>query len=177
MTTELPSSLLILLETEPNLAIVFTKLMSALGEILMCDRCFLYIRDPLQHQGKITHCWSIDGQETGWIGADWIEDPNLPEDPLMTIALRTSEAVFVDDVETAGPDIVNLRYEREVFQHRALIHAPIYSSDLLIGIVECSVFKVPRPWTSDDRALIAALQIKLAPVVLSYGRSVGLIAP
>lgn len=176
MTVGLPNSLLTLLETEQDLNVVFMKLMPLLGEILACDRCFLYIRDPIQSQGQITHCWSNDGQEEGWIGADWIEDPTTLADPLMTIALSTPEAVFVEDIETVESDIVDLSYEREVFQHRALIHAPIYYNDALVGVLECSVFDYPRQWTSNDRALITALQTKLSPLVLSYGRSMGIIA-
>ncbi len=160
--TNFPEGLARLFE-QPESTPLFATLMSALAEVLPCDRCFLYQRDPVQGQGTITHCYSKDGQADQWIGADWLEDSNAPQDPLMTIALRIPEAVFVNDVETAGANIVNLEYEREVFRHRALIHAPLYHDSLLIGILECSVFDAPRQWTEADRCIIANLQTLLAP--------------
>ncbi|MBW4470127.1 MAG: GAF domain-containing protein [Stenomitos rutilans HA7619-LM2] len=161
--------------TEPD--DLFTALVSTLGTVLPCDRCFLYLREPTQNRGVITHCWSRDGRAAAWIGADWLEDPTAPEDPLMTIALRTPIAVFVDDVETAGSDVVDLTYEREKFQHRALVHAPIDHDGLLIGILECSIFEQPRVWTERDRHLIACLQKKLAEPASAYIKQYNLFQP
>ena len=152
--------------TEPGA--LFTALMPALGSTLPCDRCFLYLREPAQQQGVITHCWSRDGQATAWIGANWLEDPTAPQDPLMTIALRTPVAVFVDDIETAGSDVVDRLYEREKFRHQALVHAPIYHNQALIGILECSMIDQPRIWTEIDRQLIACLQTKLTTPTKVY---------
>ena len=142
-----------------------TEMLRILGDVLPCDRCFLYVRDPATATGKITHCWSVDGQTEDWVGADWLEDPSAPIDPLMTLALADPTAVFVADIETAGEQVVNLAYEQQVFRHRALIHAPIYDADSLIGILECSVFQAPRVWTDRDRQLIRQLQQTLPPLV------------
>jgi GAF domain-containing protein len=147
---------------------LLTALLPALGEVLPCDRCFLYLREPTQSLGIITHCWSRDGRAAAWMGADWLEDPTAPQDPLMTIALRTPVAVFVDDIETASDEVVDRAYEREKFQHRALVHAPLYQGNQLIGILECSIFARPRRWTEDDRQLIATLQTKLVAPVTTY---------
>jgi GAF domain-containing protein len=47
---------------------LFTALMPALGEVLPCDRSFLYLREPVKQHGIITHCWARDGrQRTGWV--------------------------------------------------------------------------------------------------------------
>ncbi len=147
---------------------LLTALLPALGEAMPCDRCFLYLREPTQNRGTITHCWSRDGRAAAWIGADWLEASNLPQDTLMTIALRTPIAVFVDDIETASDDVIDRTYEREKFQHRALVHAPLYQDNQLIGILECSVFAQPRRWRARDRQLIAFLQTKLAAPVSAY---------
>ena len=155
-------------EVEPDA--VFMALMPALGAVLQCDRCFLYLREPTKGQGKITHCWARDGRAAEWIGADWLENPKAPQDPLMTIALRTPVAVFVEDIETTGSDVVDRAYEREIFQHRALVHAPIYLDEALIGVLECSVFETPRVWTEGDRQLIAHLQAKLTAPAQAYIR-------
>ncbi|XHX77898.1 MAG: GAF domain-containing protein [Stenomitos frigidus ULC029] len=147
---------------------LFPALMPALGAVLPCDRCFLYLREPIKNQGIITHCWARDGRAAEWLGADWLEGANAPPDPLMTIALQTPIAVFVEDIETAGSEVVDRAYERETFQHRALVHAPIYLNDALIGILECSVFDTPRVWSEDDRQLIAHLQAKLMAPAQAY---------
>ena len=147
---------------------LFTALMPALGEVLRCDRCFLYLREPTKGQGRITHCWARDGRAAEWIGAAWLEDPTAPQDPLMTIALQTPVAVFVEDIETASSAVVDRAYEREKFRHRALVHAPIYLKDALIGVLECSMFEIPRAWSEGDRQLIAALQAKLTSPAQAY---------
>ena len=165
---EMPPGLEQLFERDLEPDALLTALLPALGELLPCDRCFLYLRDPFKGQGSITHCWALDGCTAGWIGADWLEGPNAPPDPLMTIALRTPVAVFVEDIETAGNEVVDRTYERAIFQHRALVHAPIYFNDTLIGILECSVFKTPRAWSKDDRHLIAALQARLIAPTQAY---------
>ncbi len=168
MNENLPEALLWLFERQTAPNELLTALMPALGTVLRCDRCFLYLREPLKQTGRITHCWSRDGRADEWIGADWLEDPNALQDPLMTIALRTPEAIFVEDIETAGAEIVDRTYEREKFQHRALIHAPLYQGNVLLGILECSVFETPRVWAQSDCQLIATLQAKLvAPAVAS----------
>lgn len=164
----LPNTLRQLFENEVKPDRLLAALLPALGAMLPCDRCFLYLREPTTRQGKITHCWARDGREDEWLGADWLEDPNAPQDPLMTIALRTPVSVFVEDIETAGSDVVDRAYEREKFQHRALVHAPIYLNDALIGILECSVFEQPRVWTEGDRQLIAHLQNKLTAPTQAY---------
>ncbi|MBW4583151.1 MAG: GAF domain-containing protein [Tildeniella nuda ZEHNDER 1965/U140] len=177
MAEPLPDVLIQLFENDVEPDSFLTALMPALGAMLPCDRCFLYLREPTTGQGKITHCWARDGREADWLGADWLEDPTAPQDPLMTIALRTPLAVFVDDIETAGSDVVDRAYEREKFQHRALVHAPIYLNDTLIGILECSVFEQPRVWTEGDRQLIAHLQTKLAAPTQAYIHHLNLPSP
>jgi GAF domain-containing protein len=103
------------------------------------------------------------------LGSDWIEEIDIAtKDPLMLLAFRTPEAVFVEDIETAGSDILNLTYEQEYFGHRALIHAPIYHEGQLFGILEPCVFETPRVWTDSDRAIIAEVQTRLAPLAAVY---------
>ncbi|PSB23437.1 GAF domain-containing protein [Stenomitos frigidus] len=168
MRERLPDALGQLFEGAVEPDALFTALMPALGEVLPCDRCFLYLREPTTGLGMITHCWARDRRAAEWLGADWLEGPNAPPDPLMTIALRTPVAVFVEDIETVGSDVVDRAYERVIFQHRALVHAPIYFNTALIGIVECSVFETPRVWSEGDRQLIAALQAKLTAPTQAY---------
>ena len=154
---------------ENDLDASFKAAMAVLCQLLQCDRCFLYIRDPETSKGRITHCYCVDSTYENLIGATWIEEENIAaKDPLMALAFRTSEAVFVEDIEAAGAEIVNLPYEREVFKHRALIHAPIYWNGKLYGIVEPCIFEQPKVWTETDRQIISSLQTRLAPLVFQY---------
>ena len=102
-------------DNEPDA--VFTALMPALCEVLQCDRCFLYLRNPQTCVGKITHCWAQDARWQDLTGSDWIEETELIEkDPLMAIAFRTPEAVFVEDILTAGSETLNLASLAGVFR-------------------------------------------------------------
>lgn len=153
---------------------LFTALMPALCEVLNCDRCFLYIRNPEIAQGKITHCYCTSPEWNDLTGESWDEeDENITaKDPLMALAYRTPEAIFVDDIETAGSDLVNREYEQDFFKHRALIHAPIYCNGQFCGVLEPCVFHQPRPWTEHDRQLVAAVQARLAPLVSKYLKTI-----
>jgi GAF domain-containing protein len=143
---------------------VFDAVMPVLCDALSADRCFLYLRDGKTGRGGTVASWSADER-----GAD-MRRPFAPEiddlfviDPMMGIASRDPEALFIADVETAGSEILNLEFERD-FGHRALIHAPVYDEGQLIGILEPCAFGDPHPWTEEDRSLTAAVQERLGPV-------------
>ncbi len=145
---------------------ICTDLMSALCQLLDCDRCFLYVRRPKTGQGRITHCYSRSSEYPDLTGGEWVEEGDVAaKDPLMAIAFRTPEAVFVEDIETAGAEVLNLDYEREGFGHRALIHAPIYHDGELCGILEPCVFGQPRDWTEGDRQITALVQEKVGNLI------------
>jgi hypothetical protein len=36
---------------------VFSALVPALGEVLNCDRVFLYLRNPETQRGRVPYCW------------------------------------------------------------------------------------------------------------------------
>jgi len=127
LSGKLPVEIEAIFGTDQSSDAVFAALMPALCSVMKCDRCFLYIRNPQTAQGRITHCYSHSPDFPNLVGANWVEEGDIAaKDPLMAIAFRVPEAVFVDDIETAGAEVVNLPYEREVFGHRALIHAPVY---------------------------------------------------
>ncbi len=161
------------IEQDPNA--LFTALMPTLCETLSCDRCFLYLRNPKTTQGAITHCYSRSAEFADLTGLTFIEEGEIAaNDPLMALAFRTPEAVFVDDIETVSEAVVNVVYEREAFGHRALIHAPIYHEGQLYGILEPCVFKHSREWTSYDRSIIDLVQQRSAPVAFQYLHQYGL---
>ncbi len=151
---------------------VFDALMPPLCVALGADRCFLYLRDPATGRGGTVASWSVDAK---WPDARSAFSPE-PEDlftldPMMGIASRDPAALLIEDIETAGPEILNVEFEREGFGHRALIHAPIYDEGELIGILEPCAFGDPHPWTEDDRVLTAGVQARLGPIAGAWLRA------
>jgi GAF domain-containing protein len=166
----LPSNLQTVLETNDEAEAVFSALLPALGEALQCDRCFLYLRNPNNKMGKVTHCWRRNSQIPEVIDPDWKKEPeSLPdEDPLFAAALHAKPTIFVEDVETASPNVVNRAFEQANFGHRALIHAHLRQNGLLWGILQPCIFGHPRTWTDFDRSLIAQVEEKITPLAIAY---------
>jgi GAF domain-containing protein len=155
---------------------VFHALMPALAKTLACDRCLLFLREPHRKWSICAHGW-WDKPAHGFAREkSWRRQPaDLPKiDPMFAEALRNPIALFIDDIETAGPAVLNLEYERRDFGHRALIHAPIYHDGLCYGVLEPCSMERPQAWTAGDRALIAWVQRRLGPLAADY---VGMNAP
>jgi GAF domain-containing protein len=143
----------------------FDALMPAYCSAVAADRCFLYLRDASTGRGGTVACWSEDGRWPDMRG-EFVPEPAdlFTLDPMMGIAARQPEALFIDDIETAGPEVLNLEFEQRDFGHRALIHAPVYADGELVGILEPCTFGEPHAWSAADRELTAAVQERLGPV-------------
>jgi GAF domain-containing protein len=161
-------------ESEPDA--VFSALLPALGEVLQCHRCFLYLRNPQTKIGKIAYCWRRSDEYPDVTDSDWKEEPeSLPnEDPLFAAALRAQSSIFVEDVETANPEVVNRDFEAKNFGHRALIHAHLCQDGLLWGILQPCVFGQPRVWTDFDHCVIAQVEKKITPLAVAYVKAAGI---
>ncbi len=172
----LPEVLEKVLATESEPDAVFSALLPALGEVLQCDRCFLYLRNPETKIGKVPYCWRRSEQYPDVYDSDWKEEPeSLPnEDPLFAAALHTEPSIFVEDVETASPEVVNRDFEEKNFGHRALVHAHLCQDGLLWGILQPCVFGQPRVWTDFDRFVIAQIEKKLTPLAVAYVKAAGI---
>ena len=144
--------------------------MSVVGETLNADRCFIYVRQPDQERGRIAFCWRKDGSIPDVVQPNWQPDTtDLPqEDPLFRSALDSTKVIYVDDVKTAGPGVLNEAFENKTFGHRALIHAPIHGDGKLWGILQPCVFEQPRQWTDDEKVQIEAILPKLQPVIANF---------
>ena len=149
---------------------VFAALLPALGEVLQCERIFLYLRDPQTHIGKAAYCWCRSPEYPDVSDSEWKQEPEslASEDPLWAAAMRTEPSIFVEDVETASPQVVNKAFEQKNFGHRALIHAHLRCDGQLWGILQPCVFGKPRVWTEADRSIIGAVTEKLTPLAVSY---------
>lgn len=153
---------------QPNA--VFEALMPALGEFLQCDRCFLYLRDPHTRLGRVPVCWVRSSEIPTVYDPDWKPEPEtLPDDdPMFAAALRTDPSIFVEDVNTATPEVLNAKFERENFGHRALIHAHLCQEGQLWGVLQPSVFDRPRHWTDSEHKMMHELVQNLTPLAVIY---------
>ena len=171
---ELPDNLKHILQMHRRPDEVFTELMPALVHTLQCDRCFLYLRHPKTRWARHAYCWRAD-ETLPDVTEDWLqENPAELEDrdPLFAASLRGEPSIFVDDVETADPDVVNLEYERQHYGHRALIHGHIYETQGedqgLWGVLQPCVFHQPRHWTQYDRSVILFTMEQITPLVIDH---------
>lgn len=169
----LPDVLETILATSSESDAVFSALLPALCEVLQCDRCFLYLRNPHTSIGRTPYCWLRSPQYPDVSTTEWVKEPeSLPkEDPLFAAALRTDPSVFVEDVETADPSVVNKSFEQREFGHRALVHAHLCQDGHMWGILQPCVFGQPRVWTEEEHSIITALTEKLAPLAVAYVQS------
>lgn len=146
---------------------ILETIVEQVGRHLDADRCFFYVRQPSQHHGRIAFQWRRDHSIPDVIQPDWQPDTtDLPqEDPLFRAALTLQPSVYVPDVETAGPDVLNRDFEHKTFGHRALIHAHVQADGRLWGILQPCVFGQVRTWTTDEQAYVEQqLPGLLAPI-------------
>jgi GAF domain-containing protein len=149
---------------------IFTAILPLIGEVLQCDRCFLYLRNPQTKLAKVAYCWRRNPEIPDITDLHWRLDPeSLPqEDPLFAAALRNDPSVYVEDIETASPEVVNQEFERQYMGHRALIHAHLCHNHQLWGILQPAVFGRTRVWLECDRAFVTQLENKLTPLAVTY---------
>ncbi|GAB3751405.1 GAF domain-containing protein [Spirosoma pomorum] len=161
-----------LIRIDHSPAHTLNQVVEIVGKTLEADRCFLYVRQPYQGRGRTAFCWrkNEDIPDKNTIQPDWQPDTDeLPvQDPLIRAGLALKPSVYVDDVETAGPDVLNRHFEEETFGHRALIHAHIQADQQLWGILQPCMFGQPRHWTIDEKTQIEAILPLLQPIVAAY---------
>ena len=97
----LPSPLDKIFADPSDLSIFFDRLMVGLIQLLGCDRCYLYLRDPKFHFCQIPHCHCTRPE---------IPDLSQTEkntesfyltksDPLLAAAFNCSSPIFIEDLE------------------------------------------------------------------------------
>lgn len=150
---------------------IATATLPVLGDVLSCDRCFLQVRHPQQRLYRI-FCWRRCDQYPDLSTAGWQpESAWEQDDPMFAAALRTAPSIFINDIETADPAVLNADFERENFGHRALIHAHIAKDGELWGILQPCVFEHPRLWNERDRWIIEQVIEQLRPLVVQIGKT------
>jgi GAF domain-containing protein len=148
---------------------ILVELVTAIANTLKVDRCFLYVRDPQTRLGQVACCYCRNTQVPDLSSNQWRMETELEaKDPLFAAALNCRASVYVEDVETASPEVVNRKYEAREFGHRALIHAHLCVEGKLWGILQPCVFEYPRQWTAADRQLIEKMVAQMIPLVQQY---------
>jgi len=144
--------------------------LAGLGQLLRCDRVFLYVRNPNAAMGRVPFCWRAQSSVPTIYDPAWKPEPSslAVEDPMFAAALNAQPSIFVDDVERAGPEVLNREFERKTFGHRALVHAHLCSEQMLWGVLQACIFDTPRAWSQSDRHLIDQAVAWLTPLTLEY---------
>lgn len=174
----IPDSLIKWAETAADCNTKIDKLMRIYAEAVNCPRCFVYLRQPELKKANTTHAWwSEDRFAIGWeswYSYDWFDDGNAAvEDPMYGEAMVSPEPLYINDVEADTTGLVNAEFERKIFKHSALIHAPIYHAGKLYGILEPSAFDKPRVWSESDRAITKWTLERLGPIAAEYVATYG----
>lgn len=149
---------------------LFPKLLPVLGDLIKCDRCYLYLRHPDSRQGQIVECWRQTSDCPDLTDDHWqVEQPaDLEEqDPTFAAALREEHALFVEDITTADADLINLALEQSRGP-RAFVQGHILRDHQLWGLIRAEVFDKPRPWMQFDRSILIHTTQRLVPNVVNY---------
>lgn len=149
---------------------VFSALLPVLSEVLKCDRCFLYLRNPQTSIGRTPYCWVRSSDYPDVSTIEWAKEPESlsKEDPLFAAALKTEPSIFVEDVETASSEVVNRNFEEKSFGHRALVHAHLCQDGMLWGILQPCIFGQPRVWSNFDRFVVDQVTKNITPLAVTY---------
>ncbi|MBE9077902.1 GAF domain-containing protein [Romeria aff. gracilis LEGE 07310] len=149
---------------------LFPKLLPVLGDLIKCDRCYLYVRHPDSRQGRVVQCWRQTPDRPDLTDDQWqVEQPATLEeqDPTFAAALRDEHALFVEDITAADADWINPALERSRGA-QAFIQGHILKDHQLWGIIRAEVFDKPRPWMQFDRSIMIHTTQRLVPDVVNY---------
>ena len=170
MSDELiPESLLCWTNSNAAFDTKLAALMKIYAQAIDCPRCVLFLRQPERHMSRYAYGWWCDERYALVYKNEWTKEGNLAEvDPMYGLAMDDPDAIYIDDIETAPSDLLNVEFERKHFGHRALVHAPVYYQGKFYGILEPCVFDTPRIWSEADRAITTWTQARIGPLAAEY---------
>jgi GAF domain-containing protein len=171
MTEQLNILLAQPLQAKVDTSTTLQELTKVIGKLLQAHRCCLFLRDPVTRLSQMTHEWVTNPEQTlRRDNSEWtVESPTLEQDdPMFAEALARPEALYINDIRTADPALVNGAFEEQHFGHRALVHAPLYHEGKMYGILEPCVFGESRAWSAAHRAVIERVQTPLAALAAEF---------
>lgn len=109
---DLPAPLDKIFANTQNLPVFFDRLMVAMVELLHCDRCYLYLRDPQFLWYKIPHCHCSDSEI---INLKELEKQTEPiyladENPLFAAAKNCETTVFIENMDEVIANSTNSNF-------------------------------------------------------------------
>ena len=167
----LPSPLDTIFAETKDLTVFFERLTIAVVELLKCDRCYIYIRDPQFCIYRIPFCYCARSEVPNIIKPQTSTESCWQKaDPLFAAALDCEAPIFIEDTSQAS--LLQLYFDdrQNDFRQKALIQAHICLANELWGIVRASQFDRPRPWAKFDRDIISVVTDKITPLVSIYAR-------
>ncbi len=171
MSDAIPADLKAVFEDTSDPEALFEKLMPVYGGAVSADRCLLFLYES---EKKMSRCvaawqarpeWAMEHDMKTW---EVMSDDLPGQDPMFAEAMVNPEALYIDDVLNAPPEVLNGPFEVENFRHLALIHAPLLEDGKLHGILEPCTMAAPRTWTDHDRTVTAWTQAQLLPLARRY---------
>lgn len=190
---DLPAPLNKVFANTKNLPLFFDRLTIAIVELLKCDRCQIYLRDPQFHTCQIIHCYCVRPEIPNTAEKQKrTESYYLPQqDPFFAAALNREPFIFIEDMTRIKIDFstgtstnraedvtYNLPlkqgdrhyWQQNYLGQKALVQAHIILGQDLWGIVQAAQFNYPRPWTKFDRSSIVQIVDNITPLVSVYAR-------
>lgn len=166
----LPRRIEALLDEDLDADRKLARLMPLIVTALQTDRCFIYMRDPRRRQVAYTHGYTALPSWRHFGNCAWRPEPNPAtlNEPMLKKAFTDPRPLFIDDIEAAEDGVLNVELERQVFGHRALIHAPLHHQGDFYGILETAIRDAPRRWTEIDRSVIRTLQPEVAALAAEH---------
>lgn len=150
---------------------IFNSLMVAMVELLQCDRCLLYLRDPLLKMGQILHCHCVHPEIPNLQDSKpYLEPVYLAaKNPLFAAALQCERNIFLNRIDSVSFNQSDFDFFQKKYEgQQSLIQAHICSQNELWGIFQASQFKRPRPWTKFDRDLTTTIVDKITPLATMH---------
>ena len=167
----LPSPLDSVFKNTEDLPLFFDNLMYGMVELLRCDRCYLYIRDPQLQTYQIPHCYCVHPEIPNLVQtrSDTESYYRQESDPLFAAAMSGAPHIYIEDTEKLFYSNDNCAFwQQNYLEHKALIQAHIFIDGELWGIIQAAQYDRSRPWTKFDRGLISQIVDKITPLVVVY---------
>ena len=166
----LPSPLNKIFANTEDLPVFFDNLMYGMVELLKCDRCYLYIRDPLLLECQIPHCYCIHPEIPNLIQAQKNTESfyRAATDPLFAAAIKGESAIYIENIEQLFQYSQDCHFWQQYSEQKSLLQGHIFIDGELWGIIQAAQFSHPRPWTKFDRKLTTQIINRITPLTTMY---------